>query len=759
LSVAAFAVAVLTALVFGSIAAGNHSATDRISVGQINGNGPNNASYAGSTADGTRVFFTTDEQLVAADTDTSVDLYERSNGVTTLISTGPAGGNGAFDTGFVGMSADGSHVFFVTNESLVANDTDSNCTDQGNPSPRPCRDVYERFNGTTTLVSTGGNGSFDASFEGATPGGSKVWFSTAESLLPGDTDSSVDIYQRSGGTTTLISTSATAGNGAFDASFSGASADGSRVFFVTNEAMDPSDTDGNCFDIGSTSPRPCQDVYERSGGTTTLLSTGPTTSNAGTDATFAATSADGTKVVFTSKEALVAGDTDATSDVYTRSGGTTTLVSTGPTGGIGAFDAGFGGASADASRIYFRTNESLVAGDTDTSIDIYDNSGGTTTLDSGGQINGNGAFDVFYRGITPDGSHVYFTTAEQLAAADTDTFHDVYDHSASGTTLVSAGQINGNGPYMVTFRGASDDGSRVFFSTRERLVSADSDPVGSTCVSSTCSVDIYERYAGTTYLTSLGPTLDNGNKNAVWGGTSADGLRVFYSTAKAQVPTDTDTAQDVYQASVPQVGYPRPKGATPMRASLVPAFAACTSPNNTHGPPLAFSSCGPPTQTSGQLTVGSPDANGAPANSVSFIKMTAIPGNASTPANEADVALQSTITDVRSASTLADYTGEVQPVVTLQITDRLSGAAPQDPATVQPLPFKWTVPCTATAATNVGATCTSNTTANAILPGAVIESARSVWELGKIQVFDGGSDGLAGTAPNTLFEVQGVYVP
>ena len=35
----------------------------------------------------------------------------------------------------------------------------------------------------------------------------------------------------------------------------------------------------------------------------------------------------------------------------------------------------------------------------------------------------------------------------------------------------------------------------------------------------------------------------------------------------------------------PDPGYPRPAGATPMRASLVPAYNQCTSPNRTHGPP------------------------------------------------------------------------------------------------------------------------------------------------------------------------------
>src|SRR5690349_4715296 len=62
--------------------------------------------------------------------------------------------------------------------------------------------------------------------------------------------------------------------------------------------------------------------------------------------------------------------------------------------------------------------------------------------------------------------------------------------------------------------------------------------------------------------------------------------------------------------------HPRPRGATPLRAALVPAYEKCTSPNTRHGPPLAFPSCSPPVQTSNFLTVGTPDANGAGANSI-----------------------------------------------------------------------------------------------------------------------------------------------
>ena len=78
-------------------------------------------------------------------------------------------------------------------------------------------------------------------------------------------------------------------------------------------------------------------------------------------------------------------------------------------------------------------------------------------------------------------------------------------------------------------------------------------------------------------------------------------------------------------AASAQATHPRPKGATPIRMSLVPAYAACAAPNRTHGPPLAFASCNPPAQTSAQATVGTPDAFGGAANSASYLRLTDIP--------------------------------------------------------------------------------------------------------------------------------------
>jgi hypothetical protein len=209
-------------------------------------------------------------------------------------------------------------------------------------------------------------------------------------------------------------------------------------------------------------------------------------------------------------------------------------------------------------------------------------------------------------------------------------------------------------------------------------------------------------------------------------------------------------------------GYPRPQGATPLRVPLVPAYRACSAPNRQHGPPLAFDSCNPPAPRSDHLTVGTPDANGNAANAVGSMRLSVFPGNPSTPADEADVNVLFSFTDVRRSSDEADYTGQLQAVTNVRVTDRdnhESTGGGNDPATVSDFPFPATVPCAATPATTVGGTCDLNTTLDAIVPGSVKEQDRSIWQLEAIEVLDGGSDGLASTSPNTLFAKQGIFIP
>jgi hypothetical protein len=180
---------------------------ERVSTGPAGGNGAFGASFeATNPSSQEHVFFTTSERLVPADTDSSRDVYDRFQLATTLISTGPAGGNGAFDASFNATSNVGTAVWFTTAERLTSADTDNSI------------DVYERSGSVTTLVSIGaaacqpgcGNGAFDVTFEDVGV------FSTFEQLTPEDSDSSKDVYLRSGDTY-LVSTGPTGGNGSFEA--------------------------------------------------------------------------------------------------------------------------------------------------------------------------------------------------------------------------------------------------------------------------------------------------------------------------------------------------------------------------------------------------------------------------------------------------------------------------------------------------------------------------------------------------------------
>jgi WD40-like Beta Propeller Repeat len=229
----------------------------------------------------------------------------------------------------------------------------------------------------------------------------------------------------------------------------------------------------------------------------------------------------------------------------------------------------------------------------------------------------------------------------------------------------------------------------------------------------------------------------------------------------------------------PPPGYPRPRGGTPLHVSLVTAYPPCptgqngSSPNSSHGAPLSYPSCSPPAER-GNLTVGTADSNGAAAKFVGSVVLDAVVGDPSTAANEADVKLKAHLTDVRCrapinpdpgpgtpcTAEMGDYTGELEGKSTLRITDERSGYQHNVSATLQDLPFRFTIPCTATADTTVGSTCDVATTINSITPGEIQEGARTTWALDQVRIDDGGIDGQGATeADNLSFVDQGVFVP
>ncbi len=288
-------------------------------------NGPSLAQYAGAAADGSRVFFTTDQQLVNADTDSTTDLYAcdipsgspapvgAANPCATLTEVSGTNGEAHVES-VAAVSEDGSRVYFVAQGVLA-----------GNPGTGGVAAVSGADNlyvwtkdaadptGTTRFVTAldSGGGVVGAQ---TTEDGRYLMFLTTTKLAssgPGkDDDGQTDLYRYDAESETMLrlSTSVTGSGGndpGFDViprgsapgrSVNSMSADGSMVVFETDEALSPDDTDG------------VADVYLWRDGRVSLLSR-----DGGEKPWISATGED---VYFVTNQRLTAADRDANVDIY-----------------------------------------------------------------------------------------------------------------------------------------------------------------------------------------------------------------------------------------------------------------------------------------------------------------------------------------------------------------------------------------------------------------------------------------------------------
>ena len=124
--------------------------------------------------------------------------------------------------------------------------------------------------------------------------------------------------------------------------------------------------------------------------------------------------------------------------------------------------------------------------------------------------------------------------------------------AAYETTGVSGVAEARNG--VVDDRVISSDGSRVFFESPDPLVPQDTDG----------KRDVYEWENGTVFLISSGASTDD----SLILDNSESGDDVFFATADALVPGDTEGGYDVYDARVPHPGDNPPPSAVPCQGEV-----------------------------------------------------------------------------------------------------------------------------------------------------------------------------------------------
>jgi Tol biopolymer transport system component len=325
-------------------------------------------------ADGRYVAFDSDsDNLSTIDDDTAADVFRRDTvtDATILVTRedGPDGvpASGAAPT----ISADGRLIAFQSQDdtlSAIDNDLLLNLF---------VRDVV---GGTTTLISRPdgvgvtpqGASSFIPEISG---NGRYVAFeSDADNLTADPTPATRDIFVRdlAADTTTLVSrvSGATGAAGSGASSSASISADGRYVAFES-AAANLSDEDVDPFD----------DVFvrDRATGTTTLVSraTGPAGAAGNAESEDPSISADGRYVAFRSAATIFSdADADPFVDVFVRDlvAGTTTLVSraAGPSGPGGDAESFFAAISADGRFVSFTSEaDNLSAEDDDALQDAF----------------------------------------------------------------------------------------------------------------------------------------------------------------------------------------------------------------------------------------------------------------------------------------------------------------------------------------------------------------------------------------------------
>ena len=460
-----------------------------------------------ASVDLSTTLLTSSPPLVAADEDKAPDVYSRDNaGGVEWLSQGPLPRSTGVEARYAGGSADSSHVVFSTEDHLLPEDA-----------PRTAgQSLYDRSESQLNLVSVKPDGtvftcgavlgdgdySFGGTMGAVSADGSRMFFQTPDPAGSGDPECGqpTRLYARVNGTET-IEVSAPEHvdpEGPQPVTYMGASRDGSKVFFLTQEQLTADD------------PGHAPELYEYDLEAEDLkrISGGPTGTAVGNVAGLLQVSADGSHVYFLAQGELVPGEgTPGAYNIYLYSEGETRFIAStpGPLNLVAGRRERETLSSVNGEVLAYQAlpdGESLAA---PKEVYVYDDRVEEVHCVSCGAVNPKEGSDAYLHGspkgvytlglqrlqqtVSDDGSRVFFTTPSSLVQRDTNEERDVYEWEAPGVgscteagpafSSEAAGCIyilsSGKSEAPSIFVDASSDGSTMFIGTYEPLVGQDGD--------------------------------------------------------------------------------------------------------------------------------------------------------------------------------------------------------------------------------------------------------------------------------------------
>jgi hypothetical protein len=366
------------------------------------------------------------------------------------------------------VSTDGERVFFT-----ARGHSEPECLAASAPS---FNELYARLNGTETVpiseptrrqcIECDTEFRASAEFQGASEDGSKVFFLTEQELLPGDATRTLyeyDFENAAGEKITRVS----AGSATPEVEgVARVSEDGSHVYFVAKAALTGANAEGDEPVSGENNFYVLErDASHRAGKVAFIgrLEPGDEGDWSGRDLRAVQATPNGQLLVFVSSADLTGGEDSTQSQVFEYDAQTEQLVR------ISVGQSGFSRGSSEADEHAASIPEPAYSGTADPSAatigDAVSVNGATVVFTTSGALtpnaeaaaaagaasvyeyrsvgniaNGNvylvsdgtNSLDATLTGMDPEGSDIFFETADPLSGADGDTAYDIYDARVDG---------------------------------------------------------------------------------------------------------------------------------------------------------------------------------------------------------------------------------------------------------------------------------------------------------------------------------------